>query len=99
MEIVLSFEKKELIVKDNCNFLELHKRLKKLLGDELEEWDIVAQDTKWYYQWWPVYPWKDITYVPESGKSNNPYEIKYGSTTIAESVLAISDNVNAEAAE
>ena len=44
MEIVLNFEKKEIAVNEDCNFLELHKKLKKLLGDDLIHWTITGPE-------------------------------------------------------
>ena len=62
MEVVLNFDRKELVIKEKANVKELYKRLEKLLGKELGEWsivsDVVYQDkTWWYYQPYRTYPW------------------------------------------
>jgi hypothetical protein len=61
MEIVLNFEKKELVVKQAANIKELYKRLKKLLGEDLESWTVVSDGVTWYYPVYPTYPWPRTT--------------------------------------
>ena len=93
MEIAFNFDKKELTVVGPCNFTNLHKRLKKMLGDELLQWDIVGE-TKWLHQYWPVLPYVEpyrITWGTISGTTTGPYEITYGSETVVDSILCISD--------
>jgi hypothetical protein len=57
MEIVLNFEKKELVVKQASNIKELYKRLKRLLGEDLDSWTMVSDGVSWYYPIYPTYPW------------------------------------------
>jgi hypothetical protein len=57
MEIVLNFEKKELVVKQASNIKKLYKRLKRLLGEDLDSWTVVSDGATWYYPVYPTYPW------------------------------------------
>ena len=90
MEIILNFDRKELVVNEACNFKELHRRLEKLLGDKLIEWTIAGQETKWVYQFWPTYIWHQpykITY-----DSRNPHEITLGDKNLHETIFCLTDN-------
>ena len=75
MELIFNFEKKELAVNEDCNYLELHKRLKKLFGVSLGQWTIVGREVKWAYQYFPTYIWPDkpLWYETVTG----PYQIDY----------------------
>ena len=42
MELVLNFDKKEMVVKEAANLKELYDRLEKLLGKELKSWTVVS---------------------------------------------------------
>ena len=62
MEIVLNFEKKEMVVKEAAKINELYDRLKKMLGKDLKNWtivsDVVYQNNDWwYYKPYRTYPW------------------------------------------
>jgi hypothetical protein len=90
MEIVLNFEEKELAVNEDCNFLDLHKKLKKLLGEDLRNWTIAGKEVKWLYQYWPtiIYqePYKLTWHTAEMGG------FTYGPGTYTDSVVCFSDN-------
>ena len=64
MEIVLNFDKKELVIKESSNVEELYKRLKDLLKKDLKNWEIVSDvvyqnNDWWYYKPYRTYPWKN----------------------------------------
>ena len=64
MEIVLNFDKKEMVVKEAAKVKELLKRLEKMLGKDLDNWDIVSDvvyrnNDWWYHRPYPTYPWYD----------------------------------------
>ena len=63
MEIVLNFEKKQLVVKHAANIKALYKRLKTLLGKDLDSWEMVSDNATWYYPVYPIYPWPEIKYT------------------------------------
>jgi len=72
MEIVLNFDKKELVIKEAAKIGELYERLKEMLGKDLKNWTIVSDivynnNSWWYYQPYKTYPWWPI--------------VTYGSTT------------------
>lgn len=93
MEIVFNLDKKELTVIDSCNFVNLHKRLKKMLGDELLQWEIVGE-TKWIHQYWPVLPYTEpykITWGAVDGTTTGPYEITYGTEKFYDTIFCVSD--------
>ena len=95
MEIVVNFDRKELVVKEKANVKELSKRLEKLLGKDLENWEIVSdvvyQDRSWWYYQpyryhpWPIVTWKDTTAIYTVG--NEKLE--------ASGVYCLSDNMSA----
>lgn len=91
MEIVLNFEEKELAVNDSCNFVDLHRKVKKLLGDDLPNWTIAGKEVKWLWQYFPtiIYtePKKLIWYDYDSTG-----RITYGDQQLYESIVCFSDN-------
>lgn len=95
MEIVLNFEEREIAVNEKCNFLELNKKLKKLLGSDLPKWDIVGNEVKWLHQFWPTIPyhepWQPIIY---GTATTNNYTITYGDNVLTESIVGFSDNAD-----
>ena len=69
MELVLNFDKKEMVVKEAANLKELYDRLEKLLGKELKNWTVVSDvvyrdNTWWYYQPYKTYPWYEWIQTP-----------------------------------
>jgi len=91
MEILLNFDEKEVAVQEVCNFAELHKKLKKLLGDDLRNWKIAGVETKWIYQYWPTIIYQE-PYKITWKDSTNPYEFTYGDSSCSESIVCFSDN-------
>jgi len=78
MEIVLNFDKKELVIKESSNVEELYKRLKDLLKKDLKNWEIVSdvvyQDNSWwYYQPYQTYPWQPYVTWDTAGTSTATY--------------------------
>ena len=68
MEVVLNFDRKELVVKEAAKINELFDRLTKMLGKDLKNWTIVSDvvyrnNDWWYYRphrtypWWPTVTW------------------------------------------
>jgi len=94
MEIVLNFERREIAVREPFNFADLHKRLKKMLGDDLIKWDIVGE-TKWVHQYWPSI-YYDPQYPITWKQTTTPYEITYGDQTISETIIGFTDNEETE---
>ncbi len=92
MEIVLNFDKKELVIKEAANVAELFKRLKDLKLN-LREWTIVSDvvysnNDWWYYKPYQTYPWREWK-VP-------PGTITCGGTTVDSGVYCISDRIGDE---
>ena len=81
MEIVLNFDRKEIVIKDNVNIRELYKRLKGLLAKDLENWVFTSDAATWYYPILPTYPWPR-------------YEVDAGDYTT--SVYCLSDEATTE---
>ena len=92
MKVVLNFSEKEIAVSETCNFLELVEKLKKLLGDDLQNWSIAYQQTTWIHQYWPQVLYEPplrLTWV-DTGES--PYKITYGDTTYSDTVICFTDH-------
>ena len=95
MEIVLNFDKKELVIKEKANVKELYKRLEKLLGKDIGEWDVVSDvvykdNNWWYYQPYRYHPWPSVDWID----STVTYTV--GDEKLASSgVYCISDNMSA----
>jgi len=92
MEIVLNFDKKEMVIKEKSNLKELYTRLEKLLGKDLKNWevvsDVVYQNSNWwYYQPYQTFPWYDDTIRPGT--------ITCGTTEDGISVYCLSDSTSA----
>lgn len=95
MEIVLNFEEQEIAVNEQCNFVELNKKLKKLLGGDLPKWDIVGNEVLWLHQFWPTVtyhqPWAPIIY---GSAMPNTHTITYGDNVLSETIVCFSDNTS-----
>ena len=93
MEIVLNFSEKELAVNKNCNFTELQKKLKKLLGDDLKNWTIAGSEVKWVHQYWPTISYYEpAKLIYTTTGTNSPYEITYGDVNITDTIVCFSDD-------
>ena len=92
MEIVLNFEKKEIAVNEKFNFVDLNKRLKKMLGSDLIKWDIVGAETKWIHQYYPTIIYYEPVPITWTPTTHSPYEITYGDQTIYDTIVCFSDN-------
>ena len=52
MEILLNFDKKELVIKQAANLKELYNKLEGLLGKDLKNWEIVSDVAYRDNDWW-----------------------------------------------
>lgn len=92
MVVVFNFEEKELVVNENCNFAELQKKLKKLLGDDLGNWTIVGHEVKWVHQYWPTIRYYEPAKLVWEDTGNSPYKITYGDTVYSDTIVCFSDD-------
>jgi hypothetical protein len=70
MEVLFNFEKKELVIKSDANFLEVYRRIKKFIGKkDLENWSIVSETVYWHYPVYPTYPWPQTRAAEGTGEA------------------------------
>ena len=68
MEIVLNFDKKELIIKERSNVKKLFEKLENLLGKDLKNWEIVSDVIYQRGTWWYSHePYPYITWGSDVG--------------------------------
>jgi hypothetical protein len=92
MELVLNFDEKQVAINEDCSLRELEKKLKTLLGDDYKNWTIAGREVKWVHQYWPTIIYNDkykLDWVTVSGTTT---ELKYGDTSMYESIVCFSDN-------
>jgi len=95
MEIVLNFDEKQVAVNEACNFQELNKKLKKLLGDDLPNWTIAGKDVKWVYQYWPTIIYREpykLTWDYTVQSKGGPVGFTYNGVAYNDSIVCFSDN-------